>query len=453
MLSRHIPQHGCFSLHVQKLKLLFKMDAKALAKSKRAHSQHHSKRPHSNKTSKAPSAGNVGAGNAKKQPGKQIREKPHQSMGLSRLPSNWDRYEEEFDSGSEGPSINSTNQANDVIVPKSKGADYGELISEAISQSRSNPYFDSFASLDDVVPDFNQGVGSLLSVRGQGILSWIGDNNFIVEDRATTSHEAPFLSLNLHSLAEQLTKVDLSQRLFVEEDLLSPELMSVSSEGVKVSSNQEANQMQRTSEGAKIIVDESAVRSFPEKDKIVDKNKEVMSSDTTRIRNPVISSPNQSAKSENQVKDKAKQFGRAAQTRDLELAAQINKVSVADPEKKQSVFEAAAAEAELDMLLDSFNETNKFDSLGFKKSRNALPVFQQKPSMTPPQLSRKVVTANLDDALDDLLEETSNLMDQNGTKPPQQAKPTSPGIQCSSSSHSGQGSKVLDDFDSWLDTI
>lgn len=220
-----------------------------------------------------------------------------------------------------------------------------------------------------------------------------------------------------------------------------------------MSSNQEANQMQRTSEGAKIIVDESAVRSFPEKDKIVDKNKEVMSSDTTRIRNPVISSPNQSAKSENQVKDKAKQFGRAAQTRDLELAAQINKVSVADPEKKQSVFEAAAAEAELDMLLDSFNETNKFDSLGFKKSRNALPVFQQKPSMTPPQLSRKVVTANLDDALDDLLEETSNLMDQNGTKPPQQAKPTSPGIQCSSSSHSGQGFKVLDDFDSWLDTI
>lgn len=430
------------------------MDAKALAKSKRAHSQHHSKRPHSNQTSKAPSAGNVGAGNAKKQPGKQIREKPHQSMGLSRLPSNWDRYEEEFDSGSEGPSINSTNQANDVIVPKSKGADYGELISEAISQSQSNPYFDSFASLDDVVPDFNQGVGSLLSVRGQGILSWIGDNNFIVEDRATTSHEAPFLSLNLHSLAEQLTKVDLSQRLFVEEDLLSPELMSVSSEGVKVSSNQEANQMQRTSEGAKIIVDESAARSFPEKDKIVDKNKEVMSSDTTRIRNPVISSPNQSAKSENQVKDKAKQFARAAQTGDLELAAQINKVSVSDPDKKQSVFEAAAAEAELDMLLDSFNETNKFDSLGFKeKSSNALPVFQQKPSMTPPQLSRKVVAANLDDALDDLLEETSNLMDQNGTNPPQQAKPTSPGIQCSSSSHSGQGSKVLDDFDSWLDTI
>ena len=41
------------------------------------------------------------------------------------------------------------------------------------------------------------------------------------------SMQTSFLSLNLHSLAEQLTKVDLSHRLFVEEDLLSPELMSV----------------------------------------------------------------------------------------------------------------------------------------------------------------------------------------------------------------------------------
>ena len=126
------------------------MDAKALAKSKRAHSQHHSKRPHSNQTSKAPLAGNAGAGNTNKQPGNQTREKPHQSKGLSRLPANWDRYEEEFDSGSEDPS--STNPANDVIMPKSKGADYGELLSEAKSQSQSNPYLDSFASLDDIMP-------------------------------------------------------------------------------------------------------------------------------------------------------------------------------------------------------------------------------------------------------------------------------------------------------------
>lgn len=126
------------------------MDAKALSKSKRAHSQHHSKRSHSNQTSKAPPVGNVGAGNTNKEPGKQTREKPHQSMGLSRLPSNWDRYEDEFDSGSEDPSR--TNPANDAILRKSKGADYGELLSEAKSLSQSNPYLDSFASLDNVVP-------------------------------------------------------------------------------------------------------------------------------------------------------------------------------------------------------------------------------------------------------------------------------------------------------------
>lgn len=39
------------------------------------------------------------------------------------------------------------------------------------------------------------------------------------------SIQAPFFSLNLHTLAEQLAKVDLSQRLFIEEDLLPPELV------------------------------------------------------------------------------------------------------------------------------------------------------------------------------------------------------------------------------------
>ena len=38
--------------------------------------------------------------------------------------------------------------------------------------------------------------------------------------------QASFLSLNLHALAEQLEKVDLSERLFIEEDLLPPKLVS-----------------------------------------------------------------------------------------------------------------------------------------------------------------------------------------------------------------------------------
>lgn len=51
--------------------------------------------------------------------------------------------------------------------------------------------------------DFNQGFGSLLSVRGQGILSWTGDDNFVVEDRATASHEVcPHISFHYASFAK-----------------------------------------------------------------------------------------------------------------------------------------------------------------------------------------------------------------------------------------------------------
>lgn len=41
--------------------------------------------------------------------------------------------------------------------------------------------------------------------------------------------QASFLSLNLHALAEQLAKIDLSQRLFIEADLLPPELVCFNS--------------------------------------------------------------------------------------------------------------------------------------------------------------------------------------------------------------------------------
>lgn len=128
------------------------MDVKALAKSKRAHTQHHSKKPHglhTNQKLKAPSDGSNVAGNAKKPLGKQVTEKTHRSQGASKLPSNWDRYEEEFEdpSASDGAS-----QPSDVILPKSKGADYRHLIAEAQSQSQSSLYLDGFPSLDDVMP-------------------------------------------------------------------------------------------------------------------------------------------------------------------------------------------------------------------------------------------------------------------------------------------------------------
>lgn len=38
--------------------------------------------------------------------------------------------------------------------------------------------------------------------------------------------QVSFLSLNLNTLNEQLAKVDLAQRLFIEPDVLPPELVS-----------------------------------------------------------------------------------------------------------------------------------------------------------------------------------------------------------------------------------
>ncbi|KAK9284374.1 hypothetical protein L1049_023545 [Liquidambar formosana] len=472
------------------------MDAKSLAKSKRAHSQHHSKKkPHPNQTSKAPSGGAAGDGNAKKPLGKQVTEKPRQSRGSSSLPSNWDRYEEEYDSVSEDPLHDGLSPATDVIKPKSKGADYAHLICEAQSQaqSQSNAYLDSFASLDDILPDFNQGLSSMLSVRGEGILSWIRDDNFIVEDKTTTSHEAPFFSLNLHTLAEQLAKVDLSQRLFIEEDLLPPELCS---KGLKASDTQESDQMQTTCESEAVITrisDELAVSGFSGKEKTVERSSLVMSSDSTRSGQLVSISSSRGSRSVNQVKDDLEQFGGGDQNSGLEFTAQINMNSIALPNRKLPIFEAATAEAELDMLLDSFNETKFLASSELiEKSGNTFPVLQEEIYIAPPQLSSKgqdssktaSITANFDDDIDDLLVKTSNLMNQNGALQPQNVKPlplddaiddllnetptltdqigisqpqklkAAPlDVNPSPSSHSGPKSKVLDDFDSWLDTI
>ncbi|XP_031281732.1 uncharacterized protein LOC116140212 isoform X3 [Pistacia vera] len=367
------------------------MDSKALAKSKRAHSQHHKNKSHPNQKSKAPSASSDNAGSTTKPTGKQVGEKTRQVQRISRLPSNWDRYIDEFDLDGEDQSGDSTSQSSDVVVPKSKGADYSYLIAEAQSYC----YSDSFPSLEDVMPGgFIEGVGSMLSVRGEGILSWIGEDNFIVDNKTTSVQEASFLSLNLNALAEQLAKVDLSQRLFIEADLLPSEL---GAEGSMARIDDEHGQIETTheSEAAADISDDGAFNDLSEKSRVL----------------------------ESTVK-----------------------------------FEAAPAEAELDMLLDSFIDSKFLDSSGYKANHN-FTKSQQECSAAPPQPSGHPVTAIFDDVLDDLLQETSNLMNQS-----QEVKESSTMMSHShdvkvvtddtqSSSYSVTKSKVLDDFDSWLDTI
>ena len=128
------------------------MDVKALAKSKRNHTQHHSKKsPHSHKP-KAPtssSSSSVGPNDAAKNNplGKQQvsqKKKSHRSA----LPSNWDRYEDEEEELDSGSGIAS--KTVDVVLPKSKGADFRHLVAEA--QSLAETSLEGFPAFNDLLP-------------------------------------------------------------------------------------------------------------------------------------------------------------------------------------------------------------------------------------------------------------------------------------------------------------
>ncbi|KAI4333909.1 hypothetical protein L6164_018661 [Bauhinia variegata] len=430
------------------------MDVKALAKSKRAHSQHHSKKPHGchpNQKHKAPSSSDAArdAGTAKKPLGKQVKENTHCSQGSSGLPSNWDRYEDEFDSGPEGIAPDIASKLSDVVLPKSKGADFRYLVAEA--QSQSNASLDGFPSLDDVLPgEFNEGLGSMLAVRGESILSWIGEDNFIVEDKTSGTHEVPFLSLNLHALAESLEKVDLSKRLFIEPDLLPPELCAVDS---AAGSNQEPDKMQTTedSELARMLSEELALDDFAIDVKIINQFTSSSSSGSSHSAAPFTLSKGAS----NPFTIPAKYVD--VESEELSPSAEVNINSTEDPSRKSSTFTPAAAEEELDMLLDSFRENKILDSSGFS-SNTSFPVSQGVTSVDPPQITIKepdssksaLITASLDDERDDLLEETSTMINSNGLLRPKEENTV---LHSTQSSDSGTKSKVLNDFDSWLDTI
>lgn len=48
-----------------------------------------------------------------------------------------------------------------------------------------------------VTGEYGVGFGSMLAVRGEGMLSWVGDDNFVVEDKATANHEVIFFFLTM----------------------------------------------------------------------------------------------------------------------------------------------------------------------------------------------------------------------------------------------------------------
>ncbi|KAJ1688440.1 hypothetical protein LUZ63_019830 [Rhynchospora breviuscula] len=184
------------------------MDPKGTAKSKRGHSLH-GRRTHPTPTAAAAAA-------AKKKASSKGGEAPR-ARQRPELPSNWDRYDE--DEEEEGRGEAESTETETEILAKSKGADYRYLIQQARSHPQSNPVPAS-ASLPHHFAAFHflQGSSSMLSARGEMLLSLCDDDNFIVDDYgASSNYQVSFLSMDLNALAGQLSKLKMSQRLFLED--------------------------------------------------------------------------------------------------------------------------------------------------------------------------------------------------------------------------------------------
>ncbi|KAG6404899.1 hypothetical protein SASPL_132476 [Salvia splendens] len=398
------------------------MDAKALAKSKRAHSLHHKKKHHSQQGLKAssPSAGSdfkQASERPAKSEGQQAKERTSQFQSSREIPSNWNRYgDADFGLASENAREISS-QLTEFVMPKSKGADYAHMISEAQLDYSSDlvPLFDDFIgasmwqgtrALGYLFKEefrstmlcrvyvsrtrhrcgHNCDFGSMLAAKGQSMLSWIADDSFEFEGNASITPQAPFLSLNLDALAEQLAKQSCRRAWKQNSSFLDPYETSSrygdlnAFKSILDEARGEDKQAPQTATSTSSLSNDHSVTATG--DLLVQTSKE---------------EPNPSKKNTDQI---------------LQPQATNRSNSTSG---KPSKFEETAAEAELDELLNSFSDT-------------AVPREQRIP------LSG--------DAVDILREETSWIVSSNANIE-----------SVSSSKNPISKSGIVDDFGSWLDTI
>lgn len=360
------------------------MDTKSLAKSKRAHTLHH-KKHHPNQKGKG-----VTSSVSKSGTDVIVKEKPRPTRGPPALPSNSDRYEDEDDPMTESEIDSQLSLPKDDVVRKSKGADYVYLISEAKSEKATRLPSEIFPSLDDFVSDFGQGKDAFYTARGESLLSYIQNDSFFVDDKAPAKYEASFLSLNMDALADQLAKIDLPKRLFMEADLFSLEQHS-----------EDAQELQNVSHDR----DNANINNSQAND-----HRDFQSSATTSISTAATRSHHQA------IKD---------HTSGSSMNPMVHPRPNSNPNysENQSILKSEIAETELDMLLDSFVDAN----------------LKEKPSTS----KKNIVAFDIDSTLDDLLKETSNPSHEVNLIPGSVVPP----------SQSVSKSVLLDDFDSWLDTI
>uniref|UniRef100_A0A0E0D6A6 Uncharacterized protein n=1 Tax=Oryza meridionalis TaxID=40149 RepID=A0A0E0D6A6_9ORYZ len=229
---------------------------------------------------------------------------------------------------------------------------------------------------------------SMLEAKGEEILSWCEDDNFILEDDLAPDFEVPFLSMDLHALATHLSKLKLSERLFLEKDLL-PEDLAVASE-VNQIQIQSGTDVDSDAKGS-LIHDHDSIRCDDQMK--ADCQLKCFEEDKS------TSSPKTSSHSVH-----------------LDTGEDNNN-------SEGAKFEVVAAEEELDMLLNTLGGThlsgsNLDESFGNKSTLQDVKVNQPDKKVTPSTSSKSSVTAACDDALDDLLSETSPSVQTEGLAEP-----------------------------------
>uniref|UniRef100_A0A0E0L5R8 Uncharacterized protein n=1 Tax=Oryza punctata TaxID=4537 RepID=A0A0E0L5R8_ORYPU len=346
------------------------MDPKAAAKAKRSHTVR------GRRTHQTPAA-------AAAHRQKRAEAAASSSHPRSRnLPSNWDRYDDEADADADESAAPS--EWTGEVAPRSKGADFGFLLDQARAQPREAPRLSS----QDSPFDFMQASTSMLEAKGEEILSWCEDDNFILEDDLAPDFEVPFLSMDLHALATHLSKLKLSERLFLEKDLL-PEDLAVASE-VNQIHIQSSTEVDSNAKGS-LIHDHDSIHCDDQMK--ADCQLKCFEEDKS------TSSPKTSSHSVH-----------------LDTGEYNNN-------SEGAKFEVVAAEEELDMLLNTLGGThlsgsNLDESFGKKSTLQDVKVNQSDKKVTPSTLSKSSVTAACDDALDDLLSETSPSVQNEGFAEP-----------------------------------
>ncbi|URE35148.1 hypothetical protein MUK42_06048 [Musa troglodytarum] len=392
------------------------MDPKASAKSKRAHTQH----GRANHPSPSAIAQRKKHGNSKdKNPTQGGGDGEPKRSRAPALPSNWGRYGEEEEEELNGAG----NPATTEVAPKSKGADFGYLLEQARTQQQERRNLaarglSASSSSEEFPLGLMQGLSSMLLVRGKGLLSLCEDDNFIIDDDDDTpsSYEVPFLSIDLHAIDAQLSKLKLSERLFIESDLF-PEEQCVD----------ESNEKQISERPEDSVASDIKHDYVPSTTMNVDGQ----NNPSNHYRGSEIDEGALLKKHHSQLlSGNITKFHPTKELRSQEFSpsritqgsnSNLSIYAVSNPMENTT---SAAAEAELDMLLDSLsgtsfsgaasddliNDVSGPSNATSYSSANTLPLSTRKGSDS----SRNVPTSSIDDAIDDLLAETSlSLKDKN----------------------------------------